>query len=246
MARPTAVIADDEPRLADDLAMRLRAVWPQLDIVSIAPNGIAAAGAIAEHRPNFAFLDIRMPGLDGIEVARLAQQTRVVFVTAHDEYAVKAFEAAAVDYLLKPVSDARLAQCVARLSQPRATVMDPAALNTLLARQAAQSFLEWLTVRLGDTTRLVAVNEVLYFQAGDKYTEAVTATERHLVRTPLKELLEQLNPAQFAQIHRGTLVNLREIDHIEHDMLGRTQVHLKQAADVLPVSRSYAARFKQM
>lgn len=244
--RPTAVIADDEPRLADDLATRLRAVWPQLNIVAIAPNGIAAAGAIAEHQPNFAFLDIRMPGLDGIQVARLAQQTRVVFVTAHDEYAVKAFEAAAVDYLLKPVSDARLAQCVARLSQPRAAAVDPTALNALLTRPQAQGFLEWLTVRLGDTTRLVAVNEVLYFQAGDKYTEAVTASERHLVRTPLKELLEQLNPAQFAQIHRSTLVNLREIDHIEHDMLGRTQVHLKQAADVLPVSRSFAARFKQM
>jgi DNA-binding LytR/AlgR family response regulator len=244
--RPTAVIADDEPRLAEDLATRLRAVWPQLDIVAIAPNGFAAASAIAEHQPAFAFLDIRMPGLDGIQVARLARQTRVVFVTAHDEYAVTAFEAAAVDYLLKPVSDARLAQCVARLSQPRAAAIDPAALNALLTRPAAQSFLEWLTVRLGDTTRLVAVNEVLYFQAGDKYTEAVTASERHLVRTPLKELLEQLNPAQFAQIHRSTLVNLREIDHIEHDMLGRTQVHLKQAADVLPVSRSYAARFRQM
>jgi DNA-binding LytR/AlgR family response regulator len=244
--RPSAIIADDEPRLAEDLATRLRAVWPQLDIVAVAPNGLAAATAIAEHQPTFAFLDINMPGLDGIQVARLAQNTRVIFVTAHDEYAVTAFEAAAVDFLLKPVSDARLAQCVSRLSQPRAAVLDVVALTALLSRQPPQSFLEWLTVRLGDTTRLVAVNEVLYFRAGDKYTEAVTATERHLVRTPLKELLAQLNPGQFAQIHRSVLVNLREIERIEHDMLGRTQVHLKKVSEVLPVSRSYAARFRQM
>jgi DNA-binding LytR/AlgR family response regulator len=246
--RPSAIIADDEPRLAEDLATRLRVAWPQLDILAIFPNGLTAASAIAEHQPTFAFLDIRMPGLDGIQVARLAKDTRVIFVTAHNEYAVTAFEAAAVDYLLKPVSDARLAQCVARLMQPRTSVMDAAALTALLSRQPAQTqtFLEWLTVRLGDTTRLVAVNEVLYFRAGDKYTEAVTATERHLVRTPLKELLEQLNPGQFAQIHRSVLVNLREIERIEHDVLGRTQVHLKKAADVLPVSRSYAARFRQM
>jgi DNA-binding LytR/AlgR family response regulator len=244
--RPSAIIADDEPRLAEDLATRLRAAWPQLDILAIAPNGLTAASAIAEHQPTFAFLDINMPGLDGIQVAKLAQNTRIIFVTAHGEYAVTAFEAAAVDYLLKPVSDARLAQCVARLSQPRASLMDAATLTALLSRQPAQTFLEWLTVRLGDTTRLVAVNEVLYFRAGDKYTEAVTATERHLVRTALKELLAQLNPGQFAQIHRSVLVNLREIERIEHDVLGRTQVHLKQASEVLPVSRSYAARFRQM
>jgi DNA-binding LytR/AlgR family response regulator len=245
-AHPTAIIADDEPRLAEDLATRLRTAWPQLNIVAIARNGITAASAIAEHRPSFAFLDIRMPGLDGIEVARLSQNTRIIFVTAHDEYAVKAFEAAAVDYLLKPVSDARLVQCVARLSQPPVSMMDATALSTLLSRQTVRDYLEWLTVRLGDTTRLVAVNEVLYFRAGDKYTEAVTATERHLVRTPLKELLEQLNPGQFAQIHRSVLVNLREIERIEHDVLGRTQVHLKKATEVLPVSRSYAWRFRQM
>jgi DNA-binding LytR/AlgR family response regulator len=244
--RPSAIIADDEPRLAEDLATRLRVAWPQLDIIAVLSNGLAAASAIAEHRPTFAFLDIRMPGLDGIQVARLATDTRVIFVTAHDEYAVSAFEAAAMDYLLKPVSDARLAQCVVRLLQPRTSVMDAAALTALLSRQPAQTHLEWLTVRLGDTTRLVAVNEVLYFRAGDKYTEAVTATERHLVRTPLKELLSQLNPAQFAQIHRSVLVNLREIERIEHDVLGRTQVHLRKAAEVLPVSRSYAARFRQM
>jgi DNA-binding LytR/AlgR family response regulator len=246
MTRPSAIIADDEPRLAEDLAARLRAAWPQLEVVTIAANGLDAAAAIAAHQPAFAFLDINMPGLDGIQVAKLAQTTRVIFVTAHAEYAVTAFEAAAVDYLLKPVSNERLAQCVARLSQPRTAVMDGAVLTALLSRQPAQSHLEWLTVRLADTTRLVAVNEVLYFRAGDKYTEAVTATERHLVRTSLKELLEQLPPRRFVQIHRSVVVNLREIERIEHNVLGRPQLHLKQGAGVLSVSRSFASQFRQM
>ena len=161
MTHPNAIIADDEPRLAEDLAARLRFAWPQLEVVGIAANGIEAAAAIAAHQPAFAFLDINMPGLDGIQVAKLAQTTRVIFVTAHAEFAVTAFEAAAVDYLLKPVSDERLAHCVARLSQPRTAVMEVGALTALLSQQPAHPHLEWLTVRLGDTTRLVAVNEVL-------------------------------------------------------------------------------------
>jgi DNA-binding LytR/AlgR family response regulator len=243
---PTAIIADDEPRLADSLAARLRALWPQLDIVAVVANGIAAVGAIAELKPTFAFLDIRMPGLDGIQVARVAQQTRVVFVTAHDEYAVSAFETAAVDYLLKPVSDARLAQCVARLARQPVSSPDLGALTELLARQGRGAALEWLTVRLADTTRLVAVAEVLYFRSGDKYTEAVTPTERHLVRTPLKELLEQLNQQHFAQIHRSVIVNLRAVDRVERDLFGRSRLYLRDHADVLSVSRSYLDRFKQM
>jgi DNA-binding LytR/AlgR family response regulator len=242
----TAIIADDEPRLAAALTDRLRLIWPQLEIVAVLGNGIAAASAIAEHRPTYAFLDIRMPGLDGVQVARMAGATRIVFVTAHDEYALTAFEAAAVDYLLKPVSDARLTQCVARLQQRQAPLLDISALSALLSRPAHQGRLEWLTVRLADTTRLVAVNEVLYFRSTDKYTEAVTANERHLVRTPLKELLEQLNPQQFAQVHRSIIVNLGAVERIERDVLGRSQIHLRQHADVLPLSRSFAERFRQM
>jgi DNA-binding LytR/AlgR family response regulator len=242
----TAIVADDEPRLADSLAGRLRALWPQLDIVAVLPNGIAAVGVITELKPTFAFLDIRMPGLNGIQVAQVAQQTRVVFVTAYDEYAVSAFETAAVDYLLKPVSDARLAQCVARLARQSVSSPDLGALTELLARQGGGHALEWLTVRLADTTRLVAVNEVLYFRAGDKYTEAVTQTERHLVRTPLKELLAQLNQQHFAQIHRGVVVNLRAVDRVERDLLGRSRLFLRDHADVLTVSRSYLDRFRQM
>ncbi len=243
---PTALIADDEPRLAEDLAARLLHLWPQLSIIAVVANGIAAAAAIAAHRPTFAFLDIRMPGLDGVQVAKLAQSTRVIFVTAHDEYAVTAFEAAAVDYLLKPVSDARLAQCVARLAQPTTQSADIGALYTLLAGQSAPTTLEWLTVRLADTTRLVPVNEVLYFRSGDKYTEAVTSRESHLIRTPLKELLAQLNPHHFAQIHRGIVVNLRAVERIERDVLGRSQVYLRDFKEVLPLSRSFVDRFRQM
>jgi DNA-binding LytR/AlgR family response regulator len=242
----SAIIADDEPRLAQDLAERLKLLWPSLDIAAVVGNGIAAASAIAEHQPTYAFLDIRMPGLDGVQVARLAGQTRIVFVTAHGEYAVSAFDAAAVDYLLKPVNDARLTQCVARLQQQQETRLDLSALSALLAQPSTAAKLEWLTVRLADTTRLVAVDEVLYFRASDKYTEAVTASERHLVRTPLKELLEQLNSQRFAQIHRGIIVNLASVERIERDALGRTQIHLRNHTDVLPLGRSFAERFRQM
>jgi DNA-binding LytR/AlgR family response regulator len=243
---PSAIIADDEPRLAEDLASRLRSLWPKLDILGIAPDGIAAARLIAEMQPTYAFLDIRMPGIDGIGVARIARDTRIVFVTAHDEYAIKAFDAAAADYLLKPVSDARLAQCVARLVEQSSRSVNVDALSALLAQRSGQDALEWLTIRTGDTTRLIAVNEVRYFQSGDKYTEAVTAVERHLIRTPLKELMASLNANQFAQIHRGIIVNLHLVERIERDLLGRSRVHLRGTTDTLPLSRSFVDRFRTM
>lgn len=246
MRTPTAIVADDEPRLAADLVSRLGSMWPQLEIVGVAANGIAAVAMISELKPGFAFLDIRMPGLDGVQVARMAGRTRVVFVTAHDEYAVAAFESAAADYLLKPVSDARLMQCLVRLQQQVVAPVDMHSLAALLNRPAAAVQLDWLTVRLADTTRIVAIAEVLYFRSTDKYTEAVTVGDRHLVRTPLKELLEQLNPQRFAQIHRSIIVNLGAVDRIERDVLGRSQLHLRNHVDVLPVSRSFAERFKQM
>jgi DNA-binding LytR/AlgR family response regulator len=245
--QPTAIIADDEPRLAEHLAARLRALWPQLTILAVVPNGIAAVAAIAEHKPTFAFLDIRMPGLDGLQVAKAAPGTRVVFVTAYDEYAVSAFDNAAVDYLLKPISDARLAQCVARLVQhPGAAAGAEASASAGSPRQSPGTVLEWLTVRLGDTTRLVAVTEVLYFRSGDKYTEAITLAEQHLIRTPLKELLAQLDQRYFAQIHRSAIVNLRKVERIERDLLGRSKLYLRDHAEVLTVSRNYLDQFKQM
>ncbi|QLG88069.1 response regulator transcription factor [Chitinibacter bivalviorum] len=245
----TALIADDEPLLAQALAERLQTLWPQLDIVAIAKNGLEASAEINRLQPDLAFLDIRMPGMTGLQVAGALQNTRVVFVTAFDEYAVAAFENNAVDYLLKPVSDLRLAQCVAKLQRTQAKVPD---LSTLLQqlnqRQAVSStqYLTWLTTGLADTTRLVSCDEVIYFQACEKYTEIITATERHLIRTSLKELLPQLNPQRFAQIHRSYIVCLSQIDKIDRDLLGRQRIHLKLKADILPLSRSHAGQFKQM
>jgi DNA-binding LytR/AlgR family response regulator len=241
----TALIADDEPKLAQDLAHRLQQLWRGLEIVAVAPNGIQAVAELNRLRPRYAFLDIRMPGLSGLEAARAATGTRVVFVTAYDEYAVAAFDAAAADYLLKPVSDARLAQCVARLQQEAAPAFD---LQTLMSSIVSprREYLAWLAAGLANTTRLVAVKSVLYFQSTEKYTEVVTAHERHLIRMPLKELLDSLDPRDFAQIHRGTVVNLNCIERVERDVLGRYQVHLRDHPDVLAVSRTFAGRFRQM
>jgi DNA-binding LytR/AlgR family response regulator len=242
---PTALIADDEPKLAEDLARRLKQLWTQLEIVAVVPNGIEAVSELNRLRPQFAFLDIRMPGLSGLEAAKAAGSTRLVFVTAYDEYAIAAFDAAAADYLLKPVSDARLAQCVARLQREATPPIDLARLMASIA-SPSREHLAWLTVGLANTTRLVAVRSVLYFQSTEKYTEVVTANERHLIRTPLKELLHSLDPQDFAQIHRGIIVNLGAVERVERDVLGRCHVHLKDHTDVLPVSRTFAGRFKQM
>jgi len=242
---PTALIADDEPNLAQDLARRLKLLWDDIEIVAVVPNGIQAVVELNRLRPQYAFLDIRMPGLSGLEAAKVATATRVIFVTAYDEYAIAAFDAAAADYLLKPVSDARLAQCIARLQRDAAPPID---LRKLMAGLVSPSreYLSWLTVGLANTTRLVAVKSVLYFQSTEKYTEVITAHERHLIRIPLKELLLSLDPREFAQIHRGTIVNVGAIERVERDVLGRCLVHLKDHADVLPVSRTFAGRFKQM
>ncbi len=242
---PSALIADDEPLLASHLASRLQALWPTLQLVATVHNGLDAVAALAQHQPDFAFLDIRMPGLTGLQVAAAAGRTRVVFVTAYDEYALAAFSAAAVDYLTKPVDDARLALCVARLQQSVRPDVDLAALLAQLQRPATQT-LSWLSVGLADTTRLIALDEVVYFEASNKYTDVVTASERHLIRTSLKELLPQLAPDRFAQVHRGLIVNLTAVAKIQRDLLGRQFIHLKQRSEVLPVSRSFAAQFRQM
>jgi DNA-binding LytR/AlgR family response regulator len=242
---PTALIADDEPHLATDLCARLTALWPELSVAATAVNGIEALGALARLRPDIAFLDIRMPGLSGLQVAQSAGLTRIVFVTAFEEHALAAFDVAAVDYLLKPVSDARLAQCVSRLQSSTRPEVDWSALTRLLDRPAPAG-LAWLTVGLAGTTRLVAVEEVLYFQSTEKYTEAVTARERHVIRTPLRELEEQLDAQRFARIHRATIVNLAAVARIEADLLGHKHVHLKGSPDVLTLSRSFAERFRQM
>lgn len=243
-----ALIAEDEPHLADDLARRLARLWPELDLAATVHDGLAAREALATLAPDVAFLDIRMPGLSGLEAARHAPPgCRVVFVTAYDEHAVAAFDAAAADYLLKPVADARLEKCIARL---RAPALDDAAallrrLQALLPA-AANPPLRWLRVQAGQNLRLLAVEEVCYFQAGDKYTSAVTREGEHLLRTPLKELLTQLDPEQFWQVHRGAVVNVRQIAAAKRDLLGRLSLSLKDRPETLAVSRAYTHLFKQM
>ncbi|QEL54745.1 LytR/AlgR family response regulator transcription factor [Chromobacterium paludis] len=239
---PTALIADDEPLLAAALQSALARLWPQLSIVAVAHDGAAALAEINRWRPDFAFLDIRMPGLDGMAVARSVAGSRVVFVTAYDEYALQAFDAAALDYLLKPIDDARLLRCISRLQQATPAV------PTVVAPPAdAQSeHLRWITAGLGNSKRLIAVDEVLYFKACDKYTELVLAGETQLIRTALKELAARLDPGQFVQIHRGLIVRLAAVQSIEQDLLGRSYVLLKGRGDKLPLSRSYAAQFKAM
>ncbi|MGH8217335.1 MAG: LytR/AlgR family response regulator transcription factor [Steroidobacteraceae bacterium] len=241
----TVLIADDEPQLAQDLVRRLERAWSDVEIVAVVDNGLQAAAELERLKPHYAFLDIRMPGLSGLEVASAAGPTRIVFVTAYEEYAVAAFEASAVDYLVKPISNARLAQCVLKLQQSTAPRPDLIALLRKL-EEHKPSHLSWVHTGAGNTTRVLAVAEILYFQAGEKYTEVVTADGRHVIRTSLKELLQRLDPEQFGQIHRSTIVNLRSVDKLERDVLGRSVIYLKNHPDALPVSRAYLARFRQM
>jgi DNA-binding LytR/AlgR family response regulator len=241
----TVLIADDEPQLAQDLARRLKRCWSDVEIVAVVENGLRAVAELSRLRPRYCFLDIRMPGLNGLEVAAAATATRIVFVTAYEEYAVAAFAAAAVDYLVKPVSDFRLAQCVLRLQQSSDPRPD---LSTLLLNlaQPRTSYLTWLHTGAGNMTRVLSVDEALYFQAGDKYTEVVTPSGRHVIRMSLKELRQRLNPEIFTQIHRSTIVNMRAIERLERDVLGRSLIHLKNHPDVIQVGRAYVGQFKRM
>ncbi|AOJ04563.1 MULTISPECIES: LytR/AlgR family response regulator transcription factor [Burkholderia] len=242
---PTALIADDEPNLSAELAGRLAELWPELEIVAMPRNGVDTLAALNAARPDIAFLDIRMPGIDGLKLASLVPGVHVVFVTAYDEYAVEAFDRSAVDYLLKPVTDERLLRCIAKLQRGGFALVSADALSD--ARTSKEpTLIRWLTVGLKDTTRLVSVDDVLYFQALDKYTEVVANGERHVIRTPLKELLPRLDPDRFAQVHRGVIVAYAAIDRIERDLLGRLRIHLRGHRDVLPVSRAYAGLFKHM
>ncbi len=249
-----AIIADDEPLLARHLQARLAALWPQLEIAGLAANGVQAREMIEELRPDVAFLDIRMPGLTGLEVVQALsvdarRGCRVVFVTAHDEFAVQAFEREALDYLLKPVTDDRLQAAVDRL-QRAAGVPAPEPADILQRLQAllpkAVEYLRWVRASVGSDVRLVAVDEVCYFQAADKYTAVFTRDAELLIRTSIKELVEQLDPAHFWQVHRGTLVNARQIVTARHDALGRVSLKLRDRPEALAVSRGYAQLFRQM
>ena len=251
---PTALIADDEPHLASYLRDALARAWPELEIVHVARNGAEAAERIAALRPEFAFLDIKMPGLTGLEVAQgLEGTTRVVFVTAYDEFAVAAFEQQALDYVLKPVTAERLAMTVERL---QATIAAPAGaddarLATVLrslsaAPKATASHLRYVRASQGELVHQIPVGDVLYFHADDKYTCVRTAAAEHLIRTTVTELAAQLDPQRFVQIHRSTIVNLEHLAGTRRDELSRLFVRLHGHAGELPVSRAYVHLFKAM
>lgn len=253
---PTCVVAEDEALLRAALVDHLTAAWPALHIVAQCEDGASAAEAIAEHTPDVAFLDIRMPGLTGLEVATVAADsspaTQVVFVTAYDQHAIEAFDRGAVDYLLKPIDAVRLSATVQRL-RDRASGNDAATLARLLQRLAPAATthvpaepLAWLTASAGREIRLIQVDDVAYFRADHKYTTVVTGDGEALLRTPLRELLARLDGATFKQIHRSTIVNLKAIAGITRDEAGRGTVRLKSRPETLPVSAPFMALFKHM
>ncbi len=245
---PTALIAEDEAMLRAQLKSRLTEAWPELDIVAEAANGDEALALAAEHAPDIAFLDIRMPVRSGLDVAReLGGSCHVVFVTAYDEYAVAAFDEGAVDYVLKPPAPERIAKVVARLKARLAQA--PLDLTALLAKLAAREGggpLRWIRASLGASMRLIAVEDILYFQAGDKYTRVVTRDGEALIRKPIKELHDELDPEAFWQIHRGTIVNLRAVARVDRDWRGEPVILLDGRDEKLAVSRTFAHRFKAM
>lgn len=249
MVHPTALIAEDEAVLRDELRSHLATLWPELQIAGEAGNGFEALQLLDRHSPDLLFLDIEMPGLSGLEVARQAgARCHVVFVTAYNAHAVAAFEQGAVDYVLKPYSVERLALAVSRMRQRIATA--PAPLTHLLRELASiapqRKHLRWINASRGQEVMLITVDEVLYFQSDTKYTRVVTAGAEALIRTPLKELQEGLDPASFWPIHRSTIVNANAIAGVTRDLRGRISVKLKSRAEKLAVSDVHAHLFRQM
>ena len=244
-----AVIAEDEPLLRAELRESLAKLWPELRVCAEVEDGIEALRAIEQHGPEVLFLDIQMPGLSGLDVARQAgSRCHVVFVTAYDKYAVAAFEQGAVDYVMKPFSAARLATTIGRLKDKVNST--PAnlegLLQSLVKANASRDYLRWITASQGQELRLITVEEICYFQADNKYTLVVTAQQESLIRRPIKELVHELDPAMFWQIHRGTVINVNAIAGVQRDIGGQLRVKLKERKETLPVSDPYVHLFKSM
>jgi DNA-binding LytR/AlgR family response regulator len=250
--KTTVMIAEDEAPLARDLSTRLSAAWPELEIVAIANNGLDALDRINELRPDIAFLDINMPGLTGLQVAQqLEHKPHIVFVTAYSEHAIEAFEREAVDYLLKPVQDTRLKQTIDRL-KTRLSEKEPAAnLEALLSGLVNrlpnhERYLKWIRAGVGNTIHNIAIEDVLYFEAEDKYTRVITKQFESLVRIAISELEAQLDSQIFQRVHRGTIVNLRAIKSIHKNELGALELVIEGRKETVAVSRAHAGAFRQM
>ena len=262
MSRPTALIADDEPLLREELARRLAVAWPELELVAFARNGREAVRQFEALAPDICFLDVHMPGLSGVDAANhIGRRAHLVFVTAYDHYAVQAFAQGALDYLLKPVEPARLADTVSRLKE-RLQSSRPAINTEQLLQQLSEQLakmrsggrkneaLRWIRAQAGKTVRLIAVDDVDYLRSDAKYTIVAWRDggkpAEAVVRTPLKDLLEQLDAQQFAQVHRSVVVNLRAIGHVKRHDNETAEIHVKGRDEVLPVSRNYLHLFRQM
>ena len=248
--RPRAIIVEDELLLRHQIESLLGEVWPQLDIVDSVGDGGSGLAAFERHRPDLLFLDVEMPELSGLEVARRASgRCHIVFVTAYAQHALAAFDAGAVDYVLKPISLDRLSLACARVRERLSSPPVPMErlLDQLAARLSmARGHLRWITAARGAAIRLITVEEVCFFQADSKYTLVACTDGDALINTPLRELLEQLDPAMFWQIHRGTIVNALAVDSVGRDADGRPVVHLKGRPETLRVSQTFAYRFRQM
>jgi len=247
--QPTAVIAEDEPQIAADLVRLLKSLWPELQVVQRASDGVAAVHAIERCRPTLAFLDIQMPQLSGLDVARqVSSRCHVVFITAFDQHALEAFEAGAIDYVLKPATAPRLLATVARLKsrigdKPRDLSN---ALPVLDRGSPSRDHLQWISASRGDQVRLITVEEVLYFRSDAKYTLVVTRESESLIRKTIKELADELDPTLFWQVHRSAIVNLRAIDSVFHPSPRTLAVRLRGRSETLPVAEGYHHLFRQM
>lgn len=241
--------------MRDQLRMRLGQVWPELDIVGEAKNGEEAVELVRQLKPDLTFLDIRMPGTNGMDAARqIGNQSNIVFVTAYDQYAVEAFERGAVDYVLKPPEQERLQVTVERLKEklgnPKAVINDSVTqmLSQLAEKMAAPkpAYLQWIQASIGQDLRMIPVEDILFFRSDEKYTSVQTEKFEALIRKPVRDLAEELDPALFWQIHRATLVNVNAIEGVTRDLRGRHLVMIKGRSDKLEVSRSFLHLFKQM
>jgi DNA-binding LytR/AlgR family response regulator len=256
MTRATALIADDEPLLRERLATQLSRLWPELEVVGQARNGREAVELFERHEPQVVFLDVHMPGLTGIDAARsIARRAQVVFVTAYDRYAVEAFEHGAIDYIVKPSDEARLADTVQRLRErlERPVAMPPS-LDAVLDKlsQALQGsgsprrWLQWIKASVGPNVRLIPVEQVVYLRSDEKYTLVVWDGGEALIRRTIRELADELDPEAFAQIHRSVIVNQRRVSQVTRGPNETADVHLQGRNERLPVSRSYLHVFRQM
>ncbi len=258
-ARPTALVADDEPLLREALTRQLAQAWPELEVVAQARNGRETIKLFDAKQPDVCFLDVQMPGVTGIEAARhIGRRAHLVFVTAYDQYAVQAFAQGVLDYLVKPVEPARLAETVSRV-QERLRAAQPASntddllqqLAAQLQRAAGPAPLRWIRAQAGQTLRMIATDDIDYLRSDTKYTRIAWRDDRArpaeaLVRIALKDLVAQLDPAHFAQVHRAVVVNLRAISHLTRGDNETAEIHLKGRAETLPVSRAYLHLFRQM